>query len=95
VIVGAYIGDREPACSSGREFVRSHASATEFRDGNDVWGKTCTALDVDGSVIAVQHYPTRTDWIAAGLVLFVPLTVLAATRAKKGRRSSRRASPSG
>ena len=74
-----YFHGKEPACTAS-DFVGSQPGAVEYRDGKDAWGKTCSAIAADGRVIAVQHYPSRGDWIAAAVLLLAPLTLRAGRR---------------
>ena len=86
VLAAGYdLNGREPPCSE-TDFVRSHPEAATFRSGEDTWGQTCTAIGRDGRVIAVQHYPTRTDWLIAAVALIAPLSLRSAWRRFRHRR---------
>jgi hypothetical protein len=80
ILGGSYFNGKEPGCTFAHDFMASHPDARTFESGTDSWGLTCTAIDDGGRVLAVKHYPSRADWLMAGVALVAPLALLAGWR---------------
>ena len=84
VLAGGYLNSREGPCDDTYALGREHPEAVDFRQGDSVWGRTCEAVAADGAVLGRQTHPSRGEWLFAAGLLFGPLGLRAARRARPG-----------
>jgi hypothetical protein len=88
-VVGYDVSGREPPCyAAASKLQRSHPDAVEFRNvGGGGLTHSCEALDANGTVLGRVTYPGTANWALAAVMLVAPLTVAAAWRRFRTRRS--------
>jgi len=85
--VGFLEGGTSGPCATSTQFVKDNPGAAEFRAERQLFppGRRCVALADDGAVLVSHSYPELGDYALALLLLFVPLGLWEAYRARRRR----------